>query len=118
MSGPQRFQPESNKQPWMLRESKRRQWAKNIVGQVVPALGKRPDQLAVSPRILSEQVGSLLDGTFQHNRAAIVQRMSQWRIRLDKLKPEVVQRQTAQERRTQAQRMDRGAYIVNKARQR
>src|SRR5712691_10318572 len=118
MSGPQRFQPKASKQQRMLWQPKRRQRAKNIVVQVVPALGKRPDQLAISPGILSEQFGSLLNRTFQHNRAAIVQGVSQWRVLLDKLKPKVSQRQTAQERRTQAQRMDRGTYIVDKAWQR
>ena len=88
-------------------------------GEVVPALRERTHEVGVGRAVATAEARRrLLERPVQHGGAAAVERVGGLHVRLDQLEAVLVQRQRAQERRADRERVDRRADVVPVARER
>ena len=81
----------------------------------VPRIDERADQPPIRPLVVAEAGRGRDQAVLEQHRGPVVQRMSRRRVRLD---PVDVELQRTEERRSQPERVNRRADVVNEARQR
>ena len=94
------------------------QGAEEVVDELLPAGCERPHEraigvaVAVAVAVAVEAVGRLVDRTVQRDRRAVVERMRDRDLGVGEREPVLGQRQAAQERRRERERVDGGAHVV------
>ena len=106
---------ESPQQERVTRNVKRRQ---RVRGERIPVIDEWTNELAVGDGILTKRGTCRFDVRAQHSGRTIVERMCHRRRRLDPAKPVLVERQGAEKRHRNGQRMHGRADIVREAWQR
>ena len=111
--GTERMRAEPRHQDGMLGDSERRR--EHVPREPGPRLDEGRVQREPSLRAVAETQGSDLERSLEQDRLPPVERMSQWRRRLDPLEAKLGKREAAEERRGQREGMNGGADIVRKA---
>ena len=91
------------------------QGTEQILDERLPAVGERLHEAAVGVAVDAEPFGRLLDGAAEQHGGAIVQRVRERDLGVDELEPVLLQRQAAEERRGEGERVDRRADVVPEA---
>jgi hypothetical protein len=90
-------------------------WTEDDALDLLPRIGERADQFPVRRFVPAEAGCRRLEAVLEQHRGPVVERMSRRRVRLH---PFDVELERAKDRRSQPERVNRRAEVVNETRQR
>ena len=93
----------------------RAEGAEDLPHELGPSASEWLEQPPVGVRVRTEAACRLLHGAFEQHRGAVVEWMRQRCVGMHQLEPVLGERQPAQERRCERQRVHRGAGVVHEA---